>query len=380
MKNSGIRAWLRKLGRAILSTPTYARQSEALITIVKHATFRRLFNLFVVEIEFRLRRTRLWGKPYVLVVDPTNVCNLRCPLCPTGLHTRGRKGMMMPWETYTDLIDEMAPTAFKVNLFNWGESLLNDHIFEMIGYARRKGLGTTMSTNLSIEMTDEQIDDLLQSGLEFLFFSVDGVTQDVYEHYRRSGDLELVLQNMRRLVKRKVELGLKRPVLEWQFIPMKHNEHQVNEASRMSDEIGCDRFRCIPVGIPFDSRNPAELKKEWFPSTVSNGQVGDGEDISSNAQSRSSCYFLYRYLIVNPDNRVSPCCVVYGERSDFGGFGTINNFNELWNNQQYRSGRAQYRKGGNVEVATICDGCDLFEKRTPGFSSEKKEVTVEFHD
>jgi MoaA/NifB/PqqE/SkfB family radical SAM enzyme len=364
MKNSGLRAWLRKAGRVVLSTPTYARQSEALITIVRHATFRRLLNLVIVEIEYRLRKVNLLGKPYVLVVDPTNVCNLRCPLCPTGLHNRGRKGLMMPWDTFTGIIDEMAPTAFKVNLFNWGESLLNTNIFNMISYAKAKGLGTTMSTNLSIELDDTQIDSLLHSGLEFLFFSVDGATQSVYEQYRRKGNLELVLKNMRRLVDRKAELKLKRPILEWQFIPMRHNEHQVDEARKLSDEIGCDRFRCIPVGIPFDSPNPIELQTEWFPNTVSNGEIGDGEEISENTQSKSACYFLYRYLIVNPDNKVSPCCVVYGERSDFGDINTMGSFKNIWNNENYRSGRAQFNKGGNVEVPTICDGCDLFEKRS----------------
>ena len=372
MKSSAPRGFLRRIGRSLLATPTYARQSEALRTIVRHSTLRRLFNLLLVETEFRLRRTRIRGKPYVLVVDPTNVCNLRCPLCPTGLHTRGRKGMMMPWETFTGIIDELAPTAFKVNLFNWGESLLNKHIFEMIAYANRKGLGTTMSTNLSVDLSDEQIDGLLNSGLEFLFFSVDGTTQEVYGHYRRMGKLDLVLNNMRRLVKRRAELGRNLPVLEWQFIPMKHNEHQVDDARRLSEEIGCDRFRCIPVGVPFDSANPRELKKEWFPVTVSGGMVGDGENISSNEQAKSACYFLYRYLIVNPDSRTSPCCVVYGERSDFGDLSSVKNFAGLWNNEKYRSGRAQYTRGGNVEVPTICDGCDLFAKRTPGFPPSGK--------
>jgi hypothetical protein len=121
-------ATLARLARKVLRVPTYARSSEAVHTILAHSTPRRLLNLLLVEAEYRLRRTRVAGRPYVLVIDPTNVCNLRCPLCPTGLLQAGRKGQMIEWETFTRAVDMMAPWAYKVNLFNWGEPLLHSHI------------------------------------------------------------------------------------------------------------------------------------------------------------------------------------------------------------------------------------------------------------
>lgn len=363
MPKLGLLSTISSISRRIFRLPTYARSHAALHTILAHSTPRRLFNLLLVEAEFRLRRTRLLGRPYVLVVDPTNVCNLRCPLCPTGLLQQGRKGQMIAWETFTRAVDTLAPWAFKVNLFNWGEPLLHSHISDMIRYARGKNLGTSLSSNLSIELEDENIDDLIKSGLEYICLSIDGATQSTYARYRRKGNLELVLKNARRLVKRRLELGSRTPVIEWQFIPMKHNEHEVEAARLMASEIGADRFRVIPVGIPFDSPNPQQLKQEWFPVMVANGQTADGEEISSNEQAQTACYFLYRYLVVNPDGRTSPCCVVSGEKNDFGDI-TAENLGALWNNSRYRSGRAQYANGGKVEVPTVCDGCTLFAKRT----------------
>jgi MoaA/NifB/PqqE/SkfB family radical SAM enzyme len=363
---------ISRISRRVFRVPTYARNHAALRTLLAHSTPRRLFNLLLVEAEFRLRRTRLNGRPYVLVVDPTNVCNLRCPLCPTGLLQQGRKGQMISWETFTRAVDMLAPWAFKVNMFNWGEPLLHSHISEMIRYAHGKNLGTSLSSNLSIELEDENIDDLIKSGLEFICVSIDGATQDTYARYRRKGNLDLVLKNLRRLVRRRQELGSRTPVIEWQFIPMKHNEHEVEAARRMASEIGVDHFRCIPVGLPFDSPNPAQLKQDWFPMTVTNGQIANGEEISSNEQSRTACYFLYRYLVVNPDGRTSPCCVVSGEKNDFGVI-AAGNFDTLWNNSQYRSGRAQYSIGGKIEVPTVCDGCNLFAKRAkiPGSDTRR---------
>jgi MoaA/NifB/PqqE/SkfB family radical SAM enzyme len=355
--------YINQIARRVFRVPTYARQSEALHTVMSHSTPRRLFNLLLVEAEYRLRRTRVYGRPYVLVIDPTNVCNLRCPLCPTGLLQQGRRGEMIPWETFTRIVDLAAPWSYKVNLFNWGEPLLHPHVFDMIRYVRGKNLGTTMSTNFSIELDDTRIDALITGGLEFLCLSIDGATQENYGRYRRKGNLQLVLSNVRRLVQRRRELGRRRPVIEWQFIPMKHNEHEVQDARRLASEIGVDRFRCIPVGLPFDSANPRQLKEEWFPIKIKGAKTSGGEEMPSNEQAQTACHFLYRYLVVNPDGKASPCCVVYGEGNDFGDT-AVGDFDGLWNNTNYRSARAHYSREGQVEVHTVCDRCDLFAKRS----------------
>lgn len=365
---------LARMARRVLNAPTYARTSHALFSVLAHSTPRRLFNLALTEAEFRLRRTRVSGRPYVLVVDPTNVCNLRCPLCPTGLMQRGRQAGMIPWETFTKVIDEAAPWAYKVNLFNWGEPLLHTHLFEMIKYARSKNLGTSMSSNMSIQISDERIDELISSGLEYLCLSIDGATQEAYATYRKRGNLEQVLSNVRRLVERRRALGSKTPVLEWQFIPMRHNEHEVEQARRIAAEIGVDVFRCIPVGLPFDAPEAESLAEKWFPVAARDG----GVEMSTNDQAQSACYFLYRYLVVNPDGHASPCCVVSGEKNDFGdalGEGVAG----LWNNDMFQSGRALYRRGGKPTCATVCERCDLFAKRSgrPGADSGEPTPGVE---
>lgn len=363
--------------RRFVQAPTYARTSQALHAVLFHSTPRRLLNLLVTEAEFRLRRSRVRGRPYILVVDPTNVCNLRCPLCPTGLMQRGREAGMIPWETFTRVIDELAPWAYKVNLFNWGEPLLHPHLFEMIRYAADRNLATSMSSNLSIQVSDERIDDLVRSGLEFLCLSIDGATQETYARYRRRGNLELVLSNVRRILARRAQLGSRTPVLEWQFIPMKHSEHEVEAARRLAAEIGVDAFRCIPVGLPFDSPDGEALAAQWFPASANQGRAPDGSEMASNAQAKSACYFLYRYLVVNPDARVSPCCVVSGEKNDFGDL-LAEGIPGLWNNSRFRAGRALYSKGGRAEVATVCERCDLFEKRSsrPGAGRHAFAVPV----
>jgi len=260
----------------------------------------------------------------------------------------------MSWETYTHAIDELAPWAYKVDLFNWGESLLHPRILGMIRYAATRNLGTALSSNLSFAIDDQMIDGMIMSGLDFLSVSIDGATQAVYEAYRRRGDLELVLSNLRRLVKRRVELGRKTPRIEWQFVEMKHNQSQLPQARELAERIEVDIFRVIPVSLPFGMKGPLRVRGDWYPK---------GRPIESADPDLCACPFLYRYFVVNPDGHVSPCCRVFGERTDFGDSGR-QKASEIWNNRMYTAARSHYRKGETVALPTVCDSCPAYVKRS----------------
>jgi len=352
----------RSLVRTLRKLPQYTRTPRHVRTVLTHSTPRRLANLVLIEAEYLLRRTRVRGRPYILFVDPTNVCNLRCPLCPTGIGQTGRRAQMMPWETFTRAIDALAPYAYEVNLHNWGESLLHKHVFDMIAYARDRNLATNMSENFGV-MRAGDCDRLIDSGLEYLTLSIDGVTQDVYAHYRRGGDLTTVLANARELLRRRRERRSRTPFVEWQFIVMKHNAHEVGEARHLAADMGVDRFRVIPPGIPFDVPHPQALKAEWFVPSLHADAETPYEDF--RGQRATACFYLYRSFTVNPDGKTAPCCIVNGERNDFGDI-LRDDVATIWNNPRYLAARGLFGRGSAApHVRTVCDGCDPITKRRP---------------
>jgi radical SAM protein with 4Fe4S-binding SPASM domain len=352
------------LRRQLERLPQYRRRAKHLRSLLAHSTWRKLVNLALVESEWLLRRRVVRGRPYILFIDPTNVCNLRCPLCPTGTGEQGRRPGMLTYECFRQIIDRFAPFAYEVNLYNWGEPLLNKDIFRMIEYAREKNLMPAMSSNLNtVRATD--IENLARSSLEYLTVSLDGTTPDVYAHYRRGGKLELVMDNLRKLVELRRTGGRKTPFIEWQFIVMKHNVHQLEDAKRLAREIGVDLLRFIPVGLPFEARDRAALRRDWYPD------LGDPSERQAGFQyqflqtpARSACFYLYRSITINPDGRVSPCCIVYGEKNDFG-HSLAGSVDELWNNERYQSARALFATRGTPTVDTICDRCHIFRQRAP---------------
>jgi radical SAM protein with 4Fe4S-binding SPASM domain len=346
------------------------RMPRHLRSVVHHSTPRRLANLLLVETERKLGLARLRGRPYVIFVDPINLCSLKCPLCATGNNEITRVQSRMDLEHFKRVIDAVAPWAYEVSLYNWGEPLLHRDIFHMIRYAKERNLATLMSSHLSLRK-QELMDRLIEAGLGELTVSLDGVTQDVYEKYRVGGNLELVLRNLRYLLERRRELGSPTPVIEWQFIVFKHNEHQMDQARQMARDLGVDLIRFIPAGLPFDAdpEKKQRLAKDWFSTNPELRYQDPAAADFKNASFRQKggCYYLYRSMTVNPDGAVSPCCIVYNDQYDFGNVLKDNvaqdNFTSLWNNDYFRSARSEFsRIAVSPGKATVCKNCQIFDK------------------
>jgi MoaA/NifB/PqqE/SkfB family radical SAM enzyme len=344
--------------------PQYTRSHRHFLSVMRHGNPRKWMNLALAEAERKLRRVELKSLPYLLIVDACNYCNLRCPLCPTGLNDLGRPQAMLSFEHFQKFFDPLMPQLFEVYMHNWGESLLNKQVFKMIRYAQDHNVGTNLSSNL-VRVSSSEIDNMLDSGLEYLVVSLDGTSQETYIQYRIGGDYQRVVDNMCELIRRRNARKLKHPVVEWQFIVMKQNQHQVAEAEELSRKFGVDLLRFIPVGMPHEFTNRKEVAAKWYP-TQFEGRVASNHEEQQFGQAAKPgpCFYLYRSMVVNPDGGVSPCCVVNRKKYDFA---VLNpdamDVRALWNNDKYRSARALFSgKIASPGEATVCDGCDIFEK------------------
>lgn len=126
-----------------------------------------------------------------------------------------------------------------IDLFNWGEPLFNKQVYDMIRHAYKHHIITSVSTNFNY-FSEKSAEALISSGLDFLILSIDGASQETYEQYRVGGDFQKVIQNIKILVDRKRKLGKKTPFICWQFLVMRHNEHEVEIAKKLSQDLRVD--------------------------------------------------------------------------------------------------------------------------------------------
>lgn len=308
-------------------------------------TPRRIQNYVLSHLERTDGKSTLASLPLKLTIESTNICNLRCTACPTGMERRGRRAGHMSVELFSWLMSELAPTLFEVELHNWGEPLLGKNVFDFISIARAAGVSTTISTNFSLELDDRQIDRLVESGLSTLGVSIDGATQESYEKYRVRGNLALVLENCRRVATAKKRLGSPTPELFFSYHVFEHNVHEVDAARCIADDIGMTfaASRAWVAGEEAPGLDP-------FPYSAWEGYA-------------DRCGFLWFQAVVHHDGGVAPCCATFYAEDDVDRISLDElgrrSFREIWNGENFVRARKLFDVHGGDEQSRklVCFDC-----------------------
>ena len=302
-------------------------------------------NYLLARKEEEEKKTVLKSKPYIMVIEPTNICNLQCPLCSTGVGGQSRDKGSLNFENFKKLIDEAGDYLLKLALQNWGEPTLVKDLPKMIRYAADKGIFVTISSNFSIDYKDEYLEEFIKSGLGLLKIDIDGTTEEIYQKYRISGKLKTVIENTKRVVEIKKKHNLKYPIIQSKMLVMKHNEHQIEDFKKLSKTLDVDE---IELGnIQLDPK----AGKDWLPTNkkfIYETYLQDTEI--------QPCHWPWSGFVVNWDGGVTPCCIVDDSGADFG-----NIFKEglmgVWNNEYYISARSEFSDKKEISKFTICNVC-----------------------
>jgi MoaA/NifB/PqqE/SkfB family radical SAM enzyme len=110
-------------------------------------------NFLISNFERKNIRSKIISKPYLLYVDPTSFCNLRCPFCETVMQTDSREKKQLLVEDFDHILEHIGEYLFEISFFNWGEPLLNHNLPKMVKHAKQYDIFTKISTNMSINMT-----------------------------------------------------------------------------------------------------------------------------------------------------------------------------------------------------------------------------------
>ena len=318
------------------------------------STIKKIYSSILPGIYMFLGKTQLPYYPSKISIESGNLCNLRCPLCPTGQQDKSAQKGFISFDVFKKVIDEIGQSLTLIRLYNWGEPLLNKDLQKMIRYAKERSIDIKISTNLSMKMEDDQIDVLLKAGLGKIYISCNGASPSTYIKYHAGGDFELVMDNMKRLVQKKKELPGCHTKLVWLFHVFKHNEHETNAAQELAKKIGINikisRMRPDMGKEIFETTQKAlERDKAWIPDNPAYTVI------STKQKKRIGCMLPWTETMINWDGSVLPCCAVYSEKHAFGNI-LENSFAEIWNNEMYVAARKEIL-GMKNEKKTICHTC-----------------------
>lgn len=221
----------------------------------------------------------------------------------------------------------------------------------MVAYASSKGIYTATSTNAHF-LTDEVARKTIESGLDRLIISLDGIDQQTYEQYRIGGDIDKVLAGAKHIVHWRKELKSKTPLVVFQFLVVKPNEHQVNQVKVLAKEIGVDDVWFKTAQIYDFANDPNNLIPtiDRFSRYKKNK---DGETVQKN-KLQNHCWKMWHSNVITWDGNIVPCCFDKDAKHLLGSL-TKSSLKDVWGNERYvqfRRDVMQSRK--NVDICSNC--------------------------
>lgn len=297
------------------------------------------------------KRSVQWGMPISISFEPTTSCNLRCPECPSGLRAFSRPTGMLKKDFFSETIDQISKDLTYLVFYFQGEPYLNTDFLNMVEYASSKKIYTATSTNAHY-LNDAAAKRTVESGLDRLIISIDGTTQDTYQQYRVGGKLDKVLEGAANVVKWKKELKSRTPFIIFQFLVVRHNEHQIDEVKALAKKIGVDQVRLKTAQVYDYENDPNKLiPVNAKYSRYKKNKEGKMEYRGNNA---NHCWRLWHDPVITWDGAVVPCCFDKDAQHKLGDLKN-QSFKELWHNgnySQFRSKVLQSRK--NIDICANC--------------------------
>ncbi len=288
--------------------------------------------------------------PFSLSIEPTTACNLGCPECPSGLKQFTRPTGKLDLSLHQNMLDQLHKHAFYINYYFQGEPFLHPNFLELIRQAKRKKIYTATSTNAHF-ITKKVAQEIVESGLDRLIISIDGLTQETYENYRVHGTLSKVLEGTQHLVEAKKTMRSKTPHLIFQFLAVKPNEHEIPSVFKLGKEMKIDEVRIKSAQLyEYQNGNPLMPENEKY----SRYKLQSDGTYKLKYKTGNHCWRMWSSSVLTWDGKVVPCCF---DKDAQHVLGTIEQtpFKKIWENQKYVDFRQAVLSHRNK--IDICQNC-----------------------
>ena len=324
------------------------------IQILKHVTLKRCLNLFALKLSYFisrfLKKSIIWGKPYALSIEPTTACNLACPECPSGLKKFSRNTGKIDILFHKKILQNIGNQVFYINYYFQGEPFLHPEFLELIKEAKKNNIYTATSTNAHF-IDKNKAEEIVNSGLDRLIISIDGLTQKTYENYRINGELSKVLAASKLMVEAKEKLKSSTPHLIFQFLVVKQNEHEINNVFELGKELKIDEVRIKSAqlysykhgnSLMPENDKYSRYKRKKDGTYVLKYKIGN------------HCWRMWSSSVLTWDGKVVPCCFDKDANHIIGSVEETD-FNTIWESSKYQDFRKNILTKRNK--IDICQNC-----------------------
>lgn len=239
------------------------------------------------------------NKIRALNVEASSLCTAKCPFCSRQQKVRPYGDHKISLKDFLLLPLTMVQSLKRVTFAgNFGDFSTNTELVEICRYLKEQNprtvLGGDTNGMVQTESWWSELGGYYSDGE--LVFSIDGL-EDTHALHRIGTNFLKVIQNLEAFIRGG-------GVAHWKFIVFEHNEHQIKEAAKVAQKIGCKAFYAISSRDYNESlcepqNAPVTLKRDLFKN-------------HGGAASFSGCKPIDKGSIyIAADGTVHPCCFAH---------------------------------------------------------------------
>lgn len=249
--------------------------------------------------------------PFYPTVEISGVCNLRCISCPRGDTTHPpEKGGFMTATNYSKIINKLIkeiPFLYLVDLYIWGEPLLNPELPEIIKINKNLGIASGISSNLN---AGKHLEDVIKASPAQIRVSVSGYGEKYYEITHKGGRWAILYKNLL-LLSEYIKKYQSNTIVEVYFHANKNNLSDYKNINELCTTLGYRINPSISMIFPDYAMDYIEGKElcEEAKKAKDLMLVSIDEMIDDAKNERNKSCLLKRIIpVINWDMSVMPCC------------------------------------------------------------------------
>lgn len=272
--------------------------------------------------------------PLFIDMEVTNNCIYKCTFCATSYFGQEIKRGFVEEAIVKRVIDEGAEKGLYGIKFNdRGEPLMHKQLFEFVSYAKKKGLIDVYFNTNGYLMNEEICRKIIDTGLDRISISVEGMNSEQYEKYRIGGDFGTVLNNIHILLNLRNKLNSPSPRIRIQIVLLDEIKTQIEEYrqfwSGFADEV------CF-----LDYKEEARNELRYIHDDI-----------------KWACHQLWQRMVIWWDGTILPC------NEDDRGVLSLGNIRDrsiedVWNGSYLKLLREKHQLGLSCSVSP-CNKCYL---------------------
>jgi MoaA/NifB/PqqE/SkfB family radical SAM enzyme len=300
-----------------------------------------------------------------ITLPVTDRCNLKCKMCPR--HSAPELIEKDMSEDILHAVLEVSPHIAEVCTQCLGEPLMNKDIYRIVRTVKNhmppEG-EVGCSTNGTL-LNESNSVNLLDSGIDFLIFSLDGAERETVESIRIGVKFDTVIQSIKNCVKYRRMKGSKSPRILANFVMMQENMSEIPRFVSLCASLGVDAVFFSYSGDPktgkfntFGREKLEPLFEEARAIAVRRRMAIVLPPFERNNIER--CYNMQHARIL-VSGEVRPCCGMlpgFDIQRKVLSFGNVKErpLIDIWNDPKYVHFRRQVVKG---DFPDECTGCDF---------------------